>query len=57
VVDYNDQRRGRLNLISHFLSVVPYEAVPHDKVKLPKRDEPNGYVEPNYPYRFVPSKY
>jgi polyphosphate kinase 2 len=57
VVDYNDQRRGRLNLISHFLSLVPYEEVPHDKIKLPKRNKPNGYVEPNYPYRFVPSSY
>jgi polyphosphate kinase 2 len=57
VVDYNDQRRGRLNLISHFISQIPYKEVPHDKVKLPKRDKPNGYVEPDYPYRYVPSKY
>ncbi len=57
VVDYNDQRRGRLNCIAHLLSQVPYEEVPHKKVKLPKRDKPQGYVEPDYPYRFVPSKY
>jgi polyphosphate kinase 2 len=57
VVDYNDQRRGRLNCIAHLLSQVPYEEVPHEEVKLPKRDKPKGYVEPDYPYRFVPSKY
>lgn len=57
VVDYNDQRRGRLNLIAHFLSQVPYEEVPHEKVKLPKRDKPKGYVEPDYPFKYVPSKY
>lgn len=57
VVDYNDQRRGRLNCIAHLLSMVPYTEVPHDKVKLPRRDKPNGYVEPDYPYHFVPSKY
>jgi len=57
VVDSNDQRRARLNCISHILSKVPYSEVPHDKVKLPPRDKANGYEEPNYPYRFVPVKY
>ncbi|HMN26507.1 MAG TPA: polyphosphate kinase 2 [Caldilineaceae bacterium] len=57
VVDANDQRRARLNCISHLLSLIPYYEVPHEKVKLPKREKPNGYVEPNYPYRFVPEKY
>jgi polyphosphate kinase 2 len=57
VVDYNDQRRGRLNCIAHLLSQIPYKEVPHEKVKLPKRDKAKGYVEPDYPYRFVPSKY
>jgi hypothetical protein len=56
-VDYNDQRRGRLNTIAHLLSQVPYEEVPHDKVKLPKVDDPKGYVEPDYPYRYVTEKY
>ena len=57
VVDYNDQRRGRLNCISHLLSQVPYHEVPHDKVKLPKVDKPAGYVEPDYPFRYVPERY
>jgi polyphosphate kinase 2 len=57
VVDSNDQRRARLNCISHLLSQIPYYEIPHEKVKLPERDKPHGYEEPNYPYRFVPERY
>jgi polyphosphate kinase 2 len=57
VVDSNDQRRGRLNCITHFLSLIPYEEVPHEKIKLPKRQKPGDYVEPDYPYHYVPAKY
>jgi polyphosphate kinase 2 len=57
VVDSHDQRRGRLNCISHFLSLIPYEEVPHDKVKLPKRQSKGDYVEPDYPFRRIPEKY
>jgi hypothetical protein len=57
VVDSNDQRRARLNCISHLLSLIPYYEVPHEKVKLPKRKGQNGYVEPNYSYHWVPAKY
>jgi polyphosphate kinase 2 len=34
VVDFNDQRRGRLNLIRHLLDSVPYEQVADDPVAL-----------------------
>jgi polyphosphate kinase 2 len=57
VVDSNDQKRGRLNCITHFLSLIPYEEVPHEKVKLPKRQKPGDYVEPDYPYHYVPAKF
>jgi len=57
VIDSNDQKRGRLNCITHFLSLIPYEEVPHEKVKLPKRQKPEDYVEPDYPYHYVPAKY
>lgn len=57
VIDSNDQKRGRLNCISHFLSLIPYEEVPHEKVKLPKRQQPNGYKEPDYPFKYVPEQY
>jgi polyphosphate kinase 2 len=57
VVDSNEKRRGRLNCIAHLLSLIPYEEVPRPKVTLPKRQRANGYVEPDYPYRFVPKRY
>ena len=57
VVDSNDQKRGRLNCITHFLSLIPYEEVPHEKVKLPKRQKPDGYVEPDHPFHWIPENY
>jgi len=57
VVDGNDKRRARLNCISHLLSIVPYEDVPREPVKFPRRQPKGDYVEPNYPYRYVPTVY
>ena len=57
VVDSHDQRRGRLNCIAHLLSLVPYQEVLHEKVKLPKRQPKGDYVEPDYPFRWIPEKY
>lgn len=57
VVDGNDKRKARLNCISHLLSVVPYEKVPRESVKFPERQSKSDYVEPDYPYRYVPTIY
>ena len=57
VVDSNDKKKARLNLITHLLSKIPYKKVKRDKVKLPKRDKPHGYREPDYPYKYVPAKF
>jgi polyphosphate kinase 2 len=54
VVRSDDKRRARLNVISHFLSQIPFEEIRQEKVELPKRQKPHGYAEPNHPYRFVP---
>jgi len=54
VVRSDDKKRARLNIISHILSRIPYEAVPREKVRLPKRQAPHGYVEPDYPFKFIP---
>ena len=43
IVRTDDKRRGRLNCISHILSLIPYKKIPHDKVKLPKRLTKNKY--------------
>ncbi len=57
VIDSNVKRRARLNLITHLLSLIPYEEMPRKPVKFPKRDPKGDYVEPDYPYRFVPQVY
>ena len=35
----DDKKRARLNCIAHLLKQIPYEEVPREKVKLPKRSE------------------
>ena len=57
LVDSNDKRRGRLNCISHLLSLIPYEEVPQPEVVMPPRDSANGYVEPDHSGRFIPERY
>jgi polyphosphate kinase 2 len=57
VVDSNDKRRARLNLITHLLSKIPYKKAPREKVKLPKRQKAKGYREPDYAYKRVPEKF
>ena len=57
VIQANDKRRARLNCIAHLLDQVPYERAEPNKVKLPARQKPQGYVEPDYPWRFVPERY
>lgn len=54
VVPSDDKKRARLNVVAHLLRHIPYEILPPPKVKLPKRQKPDGYKEPDYPYKFVP---
>jgi len=57
VANANDKKRLRLNIITHLLSQIPYKEIPHDKVKLPRRQKANGYKEPDFPYKLVPAKF
>jgi polyphosphate kinase len=50
----DDKKRARLNTISHLLKHIPYENTPREKIKLPERQKPRGYKDPDYPYKFVP---
>ena len=43
IVRTDDKRRGRLNCISHILSLIPYKKIRRDKIKLPKRLLENKY--------------
>jgi polyphosphate kinase len=57
VANTDDKERGRLNVISHLLSLIPYKKTPRDKVELPKRGKRDGYREPDYPYKYVDDRY
>jgi len=53
----DDKKRGRLNIISHLLSQIPYEKPGRPDVTLPKRRGPGGYVEPDLPLRHIPTPF
>ncbi len=54
VVRSDDKKRARLNLISHLLKQIPYQALPREAIELPKRQPPEGYREPELRLRYVP---
>jgi polyphosphate kinase 2 len=46
VVESEDKRRSRINMIAHLLSTVPYHEVQRPPLKLPSRPESSGYERP-----------
>jgi polyphosphate kinase len=54
VAQTNDKKRGRLNIISHLLSQIPYDPLAPRDIKLPKRQGPGKYVEPDLPLKYIP---
>jgi polyphosphate kinase len=44
VVESDDKRRARINMIAHLLSTVPYHRVKPRPLKLPQRPKSQGYV-------------
>ena len=57
VILSDDKWRTRLNIITHLLNSIDYKAPPRSKVKLPERQKPGSYREPDYPYKYIPEKY
>ncbi len=53
----DDKKRGRLNIISHLLSQVPYKPLAHRDITLPKRQPPRGSPEPDLPLRHIPTPF
>jgi polyphosphate kinase 2 len=53
----DNKRRGRLNIISHLLSQVPYEPLTPRDVTLPQRQAAHGYVPPDLPLRYIPAPF
>jgi len=46
VVQSDDKKRARLNVITHLLSKIPYKDVTPEKIRLPRRQRDDGYVRP-----------
>jgi polyphosphate kinase 2 (PPK2 family) len=58
VVNADDKRRARLNMIHHLLSQIPYEDVTQKDLKLGERPPDKGYVRPPIESQtFVPEIY
>ena len=58
VIETDNKRSAHLNLISHLLSLIPYQALPQEHIKLPPRQE-RAYVRPpkNVQGTLVPVRY
>jgi polyphosphate kinase 2 len=57
LVHTDDKRSARLNLITHLLSQVPYEAQPPKNVVFPERRAPGDYVESQRELHWIPTPY
>ena len=57
VVNGDVKKSARLNCITHLLSQIPYEKLPFDAPKLPKRQASSGYKPAKHDYKFVPAKF
>jgi polyphosphate kinase 2 (PPK2 family) len=57
IVDNDDKKRGRLNIISHLLSQIPYEPLGPMDVKMPEPPSPGGYVEPDSSKPNIPTPF
>ncbi len=58
VVEGDDKKRARLNLIRHLLSLIPYTDLTPDQIVLPPRQRDEGYVRPPMEEQtFIPQVY
>jgi polyphosphate kinase 2 len=55
VVESEDKRASRINMIAHLLSVVPYKSVEQESIEIPPRPPSVGYERPpREDYNYVP---
>jgi polyphosphate kinase 2 len=57
VVETDNKRQAHLNLISHFMSMIPYKNVPHENIKLPPRQKRPYKRPPKSAQKMVPTRY
>jgi polyphosphate kinase len=53
----DDKKKGRLNIISHLLSHVPYEPLAPRDIKLPKRKVSTRRRGPELPLKYIPTPF
>jgi polyphosphate kinase 2 len=53
----DDKRRGRLNIITHLLSQIPYTPPAPKDITLPRRQPPHGYTQPDLPLHYIPEPF
>jgi len=55
VIESDDKKAARLNVISHLISLIEFETTEPESVKIPKRPKANGYERPEHDsQRLVP---
>jgi len=59
IVHSDNKKKARLNCISHLLTLIPYEKLPREKIKIPKRSNKGKYDDEATlkGKRFIPEKY
>jgi polyphosphate kinase 2 len=58
LVDANVKRHARLNVVSHLLSLIPYEDLTPDPLELPPRQKAGDYQHPDISqFEIVPARY
>ena len=57
IVPSDDKKRARLNCIADVLSRIPYRDLPYTPPKLPPRQKPKGYKDPERKHTVVPQKW
>ena len=57
IVDNDDKKRGRLNIISHLLSQIPYEPSRRRTRRCRSRRADHGYVEPETSKPNIPTPF
>lgn len=57
IVDNDDKKRGRLNIISHLLTQIPYTRLPKSNRKMPKPPSADAYREPESSRGNIPTPF
>jgi polyphosphate kinase 2 len=57
IVDNDDKKRGRLNIISHLLTQIPYKPLPKSNGKMPKPPSAGAYDEPESSRGNIPTPF